>query len=428
VVPEAPGWFGAAACGLALFGAAFAVGAPAGLALSLLGIGAAALLVAALPSRDAWARGSFAVAALLFAVASVRDAGWVVALSTIAGVGFLAAGAAPGWSWRALAAVALRALLHAVPGPLVVLALVSREAGGKAWARLVPVARGLVLAGLLLVVFVPLFAAADAAFAELLDDAVRGWSLDRPVSRAALAVGVLALLGALHVSGRAPAPAPAAPPARTLTPTEWTIALGALVALFSAFVAVQVTTLFGGHEHVLQTAGLTYAEYAHQGYGQLVAVALLTLGVIAGSTRWAAGAPARRRALLGALCLLTLVVLASALKRLAVYEDAYGLTRLRLFIDAHILWIAGVFVAVLVAGALRREAWLPRAVLAWSAVACLAFVAANPDARIYQRNLAGPQPVDGIYLEGLSADAACAPGTGEGDGVAGFNLARARCR
>ena len=55
--------------------------------------------------------------------------------------------------------------------------------------------------------------------------------------------------------------------------TEWLLPLGSLVALFAAFVAVQLAVLFGGHDHVLRTAGLSYADYAHQGYGQLMAAA-----------------------------------------------------------------------------------------------------------------------------------------------------------
>ncbi len=65
-----------------------------------------------------------------------------------------------------------------------------------------------------------------------------------------------------------------------LSPWEWALPLVLLDALFLAFVAVQIFVLFGGHDHVLRTAGLTYAEYAHQGFWQLVAVAVLTLAVV----------------------------------------------------------------------------------------------------------------------------------------------------
>ena len=76
---------------------------------------------------------------------------------------------------------------------------------------------------------------------------------------------------------------------------------------------------------------------------------MLTLAVIAGARRWArvgaAGTTWLLRALLAALCVLCLVVLASALKRLGLYEEAFGFTRLRLLADANILWLGAVLVA-----------------------------------------------------------------------------------
>ena len=62
---------------------------------------------------------------------------------------------------------------------------------------------------------------------------------------------------------------------------------------------------------------------------------LLTLGVVGVAARKAPALGRDRlllRGVLGALCLLTLVVVASALFRMHVYEEAYGFTRLRLLV------------------------------------------------------------------------------------------------
>ena len=92
------------------------------------------------------------------------------------------------------------------------------------------------------------------------------------------------------------------------------IALGLLNVLFAAFLAVQVQVLFGGDDHVLDTAGLTYAQYAREGFYQLLAVAFLVLAVVAVAGRRRGERTGRRptpvELLLGLLCLLTLVVLA----------------------------------------------------------------------------------------------------------------------
>ncbi len=240
----------------------------------------------------------------------------------------------------------------------------------------------------LLAVFVPLFITADAAFAQLVDDA---FDLDFDLTADRLAV--FALVAGLAVSLVLTGASRARPgrPVRLLGRTEWLIALAALDALFAAFVALQLTTLFGGDRHVLQTAGLTYAEYAHQGFGQLMAAAALTLAVIALARR---DSPVLTL-LLGLLCALTLVVLASALKRLEIYEEAFGFA--------------------------------------------LTFALANPDARIAEHNIKRFEhtgEMDRAYLRHLSADAAPAlirGGEGhktepEPDGILSANLGRARAR
>jgi len=425
------------------------VGRPVGLGVTLVAVSLCWLVARASPPVDGFGRACWLTAAALAAVATLRSAGWVTALCLVSATGLasLAAGGRPG------AAGALAFARHLVPGPLVVVALVAARLGGTAWGRMAPALRGVALAAGLLVLFGSLFAAADAAFAEALER-LGGVRISEPWARAAVFLLVMALAGALLAvrAGRARAATPVADlraaatrPARRMGRTEWVIALVALDALFAAFVALQLTRLFGGDALVARTAGLTYAEYAREGFGQLVAVAALTLGVV--------GAAARRdrlvRALLGALCALCLVVLASALDRLGLYEAALGFTRLRVLAHVAILWLAAVLALVLLAGASRRvAAGLPRAVVAVSALVVLGLGAADPDRRIAAANVERFERtgrIDVPYLSSLSPDAApalaalparlerCAlAGTrsrlGEPDGVAGVNLGRRRAR
>ena len=102
-------------------------------------------------------------------------------------------------------------------------------------------------------------------------------------SRACVVFGLVVafVLGGGYLMRFAPrldAMAPA--PMRPVPRWEWAVPLGVLDALFLAFVAVQATVLFGGHRHVLETEGLTYAEYARQGFWQLLWVSALTLLVL----------------------------------------------------------------------------------------------------------------------------------------------------
>jgi hypothetical protein len=132
---------------------------------------------------------------------------------------------------------------------------------------------------------------------------------------------------------------------------------------------------------------------------------------------WAAGRKAPRasgadrlwlRAVLGVLCVETLVVVASALYRMHVYQEAYGFTRLRLLVDVFEGWLGLLVLGVLAAGLQLRAAWLPRAALLSGAGLLLALGAVNPDAWIARHNVDrydATGKVDWSYLQGLSADA-----------------------
>jgi uncharacterized protein DUF4153 len=201
-------------------------------------------------------------------------------------------------------------------------------------------------------------------------------------------------------------------PTRRLGRTEWLTALTLLDLLFVGFVLVQVSVLFGGHRYVLATEGVTYAEYARQGFFQLLAVGALTLAVIAAAVRWARREGSRDtlvlRLLLGALSVLTLVILASALRRLSLYEDAYGLTQLRFSVHATILWMAGIFLLLLVAGATMRTSWLPRVSVIFTALGILMFTLVNPDGVVAEHNVRRFQETGALdlgYLSSLGADA-----------------------
>ena len=392
------------------------------------------------------------LALALAATAAFRDAGWVVAgeLAAALVLGSIAVSSPRSWRATGLAAVAAPLRMPAGIAKIVrgATSALPRASGGGVLA----IGRALVLTGALLAVFGALFAASDAAFAEIAGDLLPD---DLPMDDLPLRLVTFAIATALAgglVLATGVADVPARSPLLRLGRTEWLLALGALNLLFAAFVAVQVAVLFGGDGYVLKTAGVTYAEYAREGFAQLVIVAVLTLAVVAGGLRWAraAGADARvLRALLACLCVLTLVVLASALHRLSLYEEAFGFTRARLAVDAFLLFGGALFVLVIVALAIDRRDWLPRATVLLAALAALAFAVSDPDGRIATHNVErfeATGSIDVDYLSRLSADAvpalmrlpqplrdrALAPhrrrlGRG-GDGFAGANRARTKAR
>jgi len=394
-------------------------------------------------------------AAVLASVTLLRDAGGVIALSVFVAVIVAAAGVSRA---RTLLAVPLSVIAWPASA-LRGLPLLARtiSATGRA-STLWPVLRTLGFSLIALALFGGLFASGDAVFGAWAQALVPDLRWDTIIARTftlALVSGV-ALTGtylALNPPNIADAALPATPRARHAW--EWAVPVGVVVALFAGFLIAQATAMFGGVEHLRATTGLTYAEYVHQGFGQLTVATFLTVVVVGLAMRVAPLASSRDRlllrGLLGALCLLTLAVVASALYRMSLYQEAYGYTVLRVFVDGFELWLGLVIVMLLVAGVRLRGAWVPRAVLGSAAAFVLVFVGMNPDAFVASHNIdrfeAGRE-LDTAYLASLSADATpviverlpsdaahCilsspysigGPDLGVGDDLLAWNLGRAR--
>ena len=337
------------------------------------------------------------LACALAAQAALLDAGWIVSLDLLA-------------AWVLASLAAAGPALAAIPAPLLALRLVPGVTPQPS-ARWVPALRGIGLGALVLLPFALLFVSADAAFAGFAGDVPfpSGASLAGRIATLALVLAGALGLGLAARHHRTPRNHRTA---RRLSFAEWAIPLALLDTLFLAFVAVQLAVLFGGHDHVLRTAGLTYAEYARSGFWQLLAVTALTFAVV--GAVWAlADVRTRRedlllRLLLGALLCLTLVVLVSAVQRLRLYEDAFGLTRLRLLAEAVAFWLGAMLLLTGLSGAAAsvRARATSIAVLV-SAAGLLAFSLGNPDRRVAERNIDRWEAtglIDERYLGSLSAD------------------------
>ena len=109
------------------------------------------------------------------------------------------------------------------------------------------------------------------------------------------------------------------------------------------------------------------------------------------------------RALSGVLVALELVVAVSALQRLRLYEQQYGLTELRIWTTGVVLWLMCVFVWLSLTTLRGRGRFAVGAlVLGFAATAALNVL--SPDALIARTNLSRPH-VDTAYLARLSDDA-----------------------
>src|SRR5215208_3114433 len=242
------------------------------------------------------------------------------------------------------------ALTSAGPLPVSVVDIEWREAVRGRWkGQALAVSRGVLLAAPLLLLFGTLLVAADAIFERLIIE-VFGFDLAEVFSHLALicffswiAAGLLwaGLMARVPENFAIPRPR-----VLSLGIVEVGIVLGLLDLLFLTFVVIQVRYLFGGAGRVATTAGLTYAEYARRGFFELVTVTALALPLLL-IAHWLLRTETRARerlfkALAGIMVVLLFVVVASALQRMYLYQQEFGLTELRLYTTIVMVWISVV--------------------------------------------------------------------------------------
>ena len=347
-----------------------------------------------------------ALVALLLATLFVRDAEWIAVLCLLAALALTAVNSTKAASVLGLLGTAAAVPLAAVRGLPWLGRTVKPSSGVQAW---LPAARTAVVSAVLLLVFGALFASADALFASWVNALTPDITWNDLPGRAVLATFIAA--GTLAAAFVALAP-PAVnrlrlPRGTSRNEFEWLAPVLVVDAVFLAFLVAQATAMFGGHDYLRQTTGLTYAEYVHEGFGQLTVATMLTLTVVAWAVRQAA--PGRRRDLaLGALCVMTIVVVVSALYRMHLYEEAFGFTRLRLLVSVFEGWLGVLVLLVIVAGVVGARRWLVPVAVRLGAAGLLGLALVNPDLYIAQHNIAranGPVGIDWEYLGKLSTDA-----------------------
>ncbi len=269
------------------------------------------------------------------------------------------------------------------------------------------IVRGIAIALPLVLLLAALLASADVVFASFFDFDTGEW-VTHALTVVVGAVGMGALLRIASVQ-------PAEPPQvrrAYLGVAEWTIVLAALDALFAAFAIARLAALSEGGRRVIDSAGLTYAEYARSGFFQLLAVAaiagttLVTLRAVATTE----GRAERRFKVMALLTvLLTLAIVVSAFHRLVLYEEAFGLTMLRVYSHTAIVWVGLALILLGVVLLTRpKRPWLAPAAGITALALLLGLNVLNPEALVAKHNLADERrstEFDPMYLLDLGDDA-----------------------
>ncbi len=250
---------------------------------------------------------------------------------------------------------------------------------------------GVVMTAVVLLVFGSLLASADPIFGEFLDG---GLSVDVLAEH-----GFKIMFGTCLVSCglwlalfRSGVELPSQGRLHTgrIGRIEHWMVFGALAVLFAGFIASQLGALFGGDDYVRRVAGLSYAQYARQGFFQLVAVVALLIPLLMSLDWLRDDEPGTRKAFrIGVVSSTTLVVMiaASAVQRLFGYVEAYGLTEFRLYALAALTW--AVLVVAAAAGLMYRGDRTPAAAVGFGAglAILLAINVLNPEALIARINV-----------------------------------------
>jgi hypothetical protein len=223
------------------------------------------------------------------------------------------------------------------------------------------VVRGAVITVPIVLFFALLLAAADPLFATWRDEIgriIETWSF---IPRLIFFIVLLVIvLGAYSYAARSKVTVGPATPmtsstdrgddGRWLGATERLILLSSVTALFWLFIAVQLSYLFGNAPR-MAGSGMTFAEYARRGFGELSIVATCSVLLILISERFGRlnGHASRVRVLTIALLIAVAIILMSAFYRVSLYEAAYGYTVSRLYAQVYMLVVGAALIAVAVA-------------------------------------------------------------------------------
>ena len=271
---------------------------------------------------------------------------------------------------------------------------------------------GVLIAVPILLIFLSLFSSADAVFASqlkyLFDIDLKAdtlWRIFRAIVLTFLLGGIsYVIFDPKHDLMEFKAKLGNIPPTIAMT-------LFLLVnLLFAAFVLIQLQYLFGAQAYVIDQ-GITYAEYARSGFFEMVwvmALSTLLLLFFYRSTRQEGNAYFLK--ILKVILVFQVAVIAfSALKRMNVYQEAYGYTVLRLYVEWFIYMGVSLLIGLATAIISRRPfQHVLYGILLLATVSLTLVSMINVDRIIANKNIerfvTEDKKLDIIYLGHLSPD------------------------
>ncbi len=268
---------------------------------------------------------------------------------------------------------------------------------------------GLAIALPVLAVVTVLLAAADERFESLIENLFRHIDVPQIIGIIILAgMGMFLALSCLYslpLGKKVERVQAEAKPGKGIHPVPVYAALAALNLILVLFAGIQIQRLFGE----LLLTGAQHAQYAHESFFPMTAAALICYGAQALCLNFTRreGKALPLRVLVTTTAASLLVMMVSAFRAILLYQQAFGLTRLRVYVT---FCIAALFL-LLVFTLLKIWRRIPYRAMAF-AVLIAALVGVNYmnlDRTIAAYNVrlaqSGGQELDAYYLASLSPDA-----------------------
>lgn len=293
--------------------------------------------------------------------------------------------------------------LQAVFGVLPVLGKLD-IGGSRGNPRVRGIVRGLLLSIPLLALFIALFSSADASFSRYVPDFDSFFNSDTPSRLVLIAVFFVLSGGLLAGVLKARSLATIGIPVK-LAAEETAVVLGLLSALFVTFVLFQLRYLFGGQQTIEATTELTIANYARRGFFELLWVAALTLALLLTVAKTSTAGHLIK--LLGTVMVgCVLIMLASAVQRMLLYIDNFGLSIDRIVACAVMGWLACCLVLCVFTVLVGKDDGFASAMANLGIAFCFLLIIINPAKLVantnIERALQQQVPLDVLYLYPLA--------------------------
>lgn len=241
-----------------------------------------------------------------------------------------------------------------------------RDGNAKRRAGVGKALLGLLIALPVAVIVLVLLSSADRAFQGMLDGIDLSRYHEKLVSLVLAAPMFIALFSQLFCV-RDVRRAPREESGKGMDSTVLAFFLIGVSLVYVAYLFSQLAYFFNGFMGFLPT-GFTYAQYARRGFFELSVVSVINSMIVILGTAFArkqeGRLPLRVKLPCLFLCLFSLVLVATEVTKLKLYMDAYGLTRLRVLTTLFMVFLAVVFLALMIRLCVRRFPYMKAAVIA----------------------------------------------------------------